>query len=319
MPSLANAQSASATTGEFQVPAGPTLQVGRQRQLARTLLKRKTNELFRHLPSALTGDEEAIHQLRVASRRLRAAIPLLVEKPQGRRATRVRKLLQLLTRTAGSSRDLDVMLTTLDHQLKTSAARTTEEGLLRRRLASARRRGKAKMVSSLLDLKISSLRNDLAVLIARGGPPATVTYERFSALVERDGQALYEGFLAVGARLDAKLLHGLRRQARRVRYAVEVFDQVRHYESKASAPWKELQELIGALHDHHVLAEWLEKQGQSDQKRGNADLAAEAMAQADRARTSMHQCHGQFVAAAPVILVIQGLTALGFRSPAKPV
>jgi CHAD domain-containing protein len=227
-------------------------------------------------------------------------------------------LLQLLTRAAGASRDLDVMLSVYDQQLKSSAARTTEQKLLRRRLASARQRGKTNMVGSLLDLKISLLRSDLAALIAHGGPPATIIYERFSALIERDGLALYEGFSAIGPRLDAKLLHGLRRQARRVRYAVEVFDQVRNYESKATRPWKTLQELIGALHDHYVLAQWLENQAQADQKRGNANLAAEAVAQADSARTGMHRCHDEFLATAPITLVVQGLTALGFRSPTRP-
>ncbi|HEX7509600.1 MAG TPA: CHAD domain-containing protein, partial [Polyangia bacterium] len=81
--------------------AGPTLKADGSNRLAGTLLKRKVSTLFRHFPPALTGDEEAIHQLRVSGRRLRVALPLLVAKPDGRRAERARRLLRQLTRTAG--------------------------------------------------------------------------------------------------------------------------------------------------------------------------------------------------------------------------
>jgi len=313
------AESPTALEAATQVPVvvGPTLPANSGRRLGGTLLRRRVNTLFRHFPAALTGDEEGIHQLRVSGRRLRVALPLLVEHADGRRAARARRLLQLLTRTAGTSRDLDVLLESYDVRLKDVPARTAEQKLLRHRLASARRRGRARMVGSLLDLEISRLRRDLAALIARGGPLPTVVCERFAALCEREGQALHDGFATLGARLDAKALHGLRRRARRLRYAVEVYDQIRNFESVAAKPWKMLQDLIGVLHDHHVLAEWFDQQAQADEKRGNALLAATATAEAAWARATMHRLHEDFLAAQPTTLVAQGLSAIGF-TPAAP-
>jgi CHAD domain-containing protein len=275
------------------------------------------NTLFRNFPAALTGDEEGIHQLRVSGRRLRVALPLLVDKADGRRAGRARRLLQMLTRTAGGSRDLDVLLESYDLRLKDLPERTAEQKLLRHRLASARRRGRARMVGSLLDLEISRLRRDLAALIARGGSSPAIVCERFGTLCEREGQSLHDGFTTLGVRLDAKLLHGLRRRARRLRYAVEVYDQIRGFESAAAKPWKTLQDLIGVLHDHHVLAEWFDKQAQADEKRGNALLAATATAEAAWARATAHRLHEDFLAAQPATIVAQGLAALGVTPGAQ--
>jgi hypothetical protein len=74
------------------------------------LLRTRVKELFRHLPKGLAGDQEAIHQMRVAGRRLQVALPLLAKKPEGRRVRRSLEVLRELTRTAGGSRDLDVSL-----------------------------------------------------------------------------------------------------------------------------------------------------------------------------------------------------------------
>ena len=296
--------------------AGPTLQASGHNRQAVTLLKRKVTALFRHFPAALTGDEEAIHQLRVSGRRLRVALPLLVAKPEGRRAERARTLLRQLTRAAGSSRDLDVLLESYDERLKTVPDRSEEQKLLRHRLASARRRSRARMVDNLLDLEISRLRGDLAGLIARGGPPPSVVCERFATMSAQEFRVLHDGFSKLGARLDAEELHALRRHARRLRYAVEVFDQIRSFESAATKPWKSLQDLIGEIHDHHVLAEWFDRQAKTDHDRGKNALASAAGDEAEWARTAMRRLHAEFLAADPIAIVARGLAALGQPLPA---
>jgi CHAD domain-containing protein len=265
----------------------------------------------------LTGDEEAIHQLRVSGRRLRVALPLLVAKPDGRRAERAQRLLRQLTRTAGSSRDADVLLESYDEHLKALPSRSVEQKVLRHRLASTRRRGRAHMVDNLLDLEISRLRWDLAGLISRGGPPPAIVCERFAAMSAHEFQFLHEGFTKIGAQLDAEKLHALRRRARRLRYAVEVFDQIRSFESSAAKPWKHLQALIGVIHDHHVLAEWYDRQAQNDRKRGNDALATTADDEAAWARATARRLHRELLAANPIAIVARGLAALGQASPSQ--
>jgi CHAD domain-containing protein len=294
---------------------GPTLQASGHNRLAVAMLRRKARTLFRHFPAALTGDEEAIHQLRVSGRRLRVALPLLVAKPDGRRSERASRLLRQLTRAAGGSRDLDVLLQSFDEHLRSLPGRSEEQKLLRHRLANARRRSRERMVDTLLDLEISRLRGDLAGLIARGGPPPFLVCERFATLSARECQFLHDGFTNLGARLDPEKLHGLRRHARRLRYAVEVFDQIRSFESAATKPWKTLQDLIGVIHDHHVLAEWFDGQAKNDRGRGKDTLAAVASDEADWARATIHRLHAEFLAADPLAIVARGLAALG-QAPA---
>jgi CHAD domain-containing protein len=171
------------------------------------------------------------------------------------------------------------------------------------------------MVDDLLDLEISRLRGDLAGLIARGGPPPSIICERFATVSAREFQFVHEGFSKLGSQLDAEELHALRRRARRMRYAVEVFDQIRNFESSATKPWKVLQDLIGVIHDHHVLAEWFDLQEKNDRERGKEALAETARDEAAWARATMHQLHAEFLSADPIAIVARGLAALGQTPP----
>jgi CHAD domain-containing protein len=274
------------------------------------LLKQKTAMLFRHFPAALTGDEEALHQVRVWGRRLRVALRLLSGKPKGRRTLRAQRLLAELTEAAGSARDLDVLLAAFDERLRQVPARTAEQRRLRQHLAARRRSGRARMVARLLDLPIAHLRADLADLASRACPDRALVDGRFRTLCARESRSLLAGFAALGSRLDVVALHALRRRARRLRYGVEVFLQVFGGETSATKPWKSLQDLIGILNDHHVLAEWLAGQAAADAERGRPLLAAAATAEAAWARRTMQRLHDEFLAAGPADLVRRGLAAV---------
>jgi CHAD domain-containing protein len=274
------------------------------------LLKEKARTLFGHFPAAFGGDEEAVHQLRVESRRLRVAVSLVSDNPGGRRTKRARRLLQQLTRTAGSSRDLDVLFEIYDERLQALPTRTPEQACLRKRLADARRRGRRRMVEALLDVEVSQLRADLRELVARGGSPISVVDERVNELAQSEGQPLQEGLDALGALLDPVALHALRRRARRLRYGVDVIQAIAEENRGASKPWKMLQDLIGSIHDRHVLAEWLEAQAAADRKRGNHPMAAAAVADASWARSTMVRLHDEFIAARPHAIVAHGLSLI---------
>ncbi|HEY6554694.1 MAG TPA: CHAD domain-containing protein, partial [Vicinamibacteria bacterium] len=133
------------------------------------LLRQRIRAVFRHLPKGLAGDEEAIHQMRVAGRRLRAALPLLARKPEGRRVHRALRVLRELARTAGASRDLDVGLELLTDRLHAVSPVDPEQRLLRTRLRAARARSRTRMAEALMDLEIARLRRDLRAVVAKGG------------------------------------------------------------------------------------------------------------------------------------------------------
>ena len=66
--------------------------------------------MTRLLPAARDGHAESIRQARVATRRLREALPLLAPGPRGRA---LGKTVRRLTRALGPVRELDVALITL--------------------------------------------------------------------------------------------------------------------------------------------------------------------------------------------------------------
>src|SRR5687767_10967462 len=75
------------------------------------VIRQRLSALSRSLPGARKGDVKQLHQARVASRRLREALPVLATGSRGRKLVRdVRRL----TRALGPVRELDVALLTLD-------------------------------------------------------------------------------------------------------------------------------------------------------------------------------------------------------------
>ena len=78
------------------------------------LLARRAQALNRHFTAALEGSDLAVHQARVAARRLREAVPPLIEGLKHARGRYVCRKLRVVTRTLGTIRELDVALHLVD-------------------------------------------------------------------------------------------------------------------------------------------------------------------------------------------------------------
>jgi CHAD domain-containing protein len=218
------------------------------------LLKRRASEMSRGYPKALVGDVEAVHDLRVAARRLRTAVALLADKPEGRRARRADKALRDLARAAGRGRDLDVGLEILE-----GMPRGLDEGTakLRRSLQSARARARYLSREALLDLDVAHLRRDLRALEASTQLTREEFASRHEALLCRQQESIAADLaLARGGR-DGDALHGVRRAARRLRYAAELAGMVGAANAEAAGRWRKMQTALGKIQDRRVLADWL--------------------------------------------------------------
>lgn len=282
---------------------------------ATPLLRARLRTLSRHLPQALGGVEEEIHQMRVAGRRLRVALPLLATKPHGRRVRRALSILKELTRGGGLSRDLDVGLALLEERLRSLADPSRERGILRRRLRSARTRSRTTMADVLLDLNISKLRRHLRAIVSRRADGIFTVILRLRA-VREDAESFVEDLRLEAGRYDPEALHRLRRRTRRLRYCLEVGDALRGQESEGPVLMKQLQDLLGLSHDAHVLAGWLERQAASAEAAGDATLAEEARSLQGFFLDRSHEHHRAFVEADPPALARRALENLG--PPADP-
>ena len=75
------------------------------------LIRQRLGALRRALPLAEGGDVNGVHQARVATRRLREALPLITRGSRGRKLART---VRRLTQGLGPVRELDVVLLMLE-------------------------------------------------------------------------------------------------------------------------------------------------------------------------------------------------------------
>ena len=78
--------------------------------LSVALLRQRLVSLLKFMPAAQAGDEISVHQARVASRRLREALPVLGARADEAQLDRVQKRVRRITRALGPVRELDVTL-----------------------------------------------------------------------------------------------------------------------------------------------------------------------------------------------------------------
>ncbi len=283
---------------------------------ATPLLRERLRALFDQLPAAMAGDEDAIHEMRVAGRRMRVALPVLARRPEGKRVRRARRVLRQLTRRAGQSRDLDVSLGLLEERLREAGPPSQEARLLHRRLRAARRRSRGRMAEALLDLEIARLRRDLRAILRRRAEPVFTVTLRLRDTRDRQGGRLLEGLAGLGARFEPPVLHGLRRRVRRLRYVAELSERLRGQDLEAPRLFKDLQDQLGRVHDLYVLSEWLSRQAAAAGRRGQVALETAARALAEAALAASRAAHEAFLAANPAETVGRALEAIAVvRTP----
>ena len=238
-----------------------------------TLLTQSTRALFEPYPKALGGGERGVHKLRVAVRKLRVALALLAEKPDGKQRRRADKLLRSIGKAVSASRDLDVGVALIDSYPPRRAAEQPEWLELKRAMLRARTRARRQSRDRLLDLDVAALRRALRKLAPGSALDAAEIEARLRAHAQSEAAELLERLAAARRRFDAERLHQARRRIRRLRYASELENTLSGRESDTMDRWKTLQSPIGDIHDRHVLAAWLEKRAAWTSRTGRASAA----------------------------------------------
>jgi CHAD domain-containing protein len=277
---------------------------------ATPLLKDRVRALFKQLPQALAGDEESIHQMRVAGRRLRVALPLLGHKPHGRRVRRARRILRALTRAAGTSRDLDVSVSLLEARLGERPL-DPERRTLRQRLRAARGRSRTRMAEALMDIDIARVRRDLRRIVSWRAELVFTALLRLRDARDSRGSVILQAMDELGERFDAVALHRLRRRLRRLRYAAELAEKLTGQTTEAPALFRELQDQLGLVRDAYVLSSWLGRQAVAAGARGQTALAAAAREEEAFFLEESQQLHRGYLALSPAAKVRRGLEAMG--------
>jgi CHAD domain-containing protein len=280
------------------------------------LLARRTRQFRSEIKGAFAGDEDAIHELRIAARRLRAALPVLADKPESRHVRRARRLLRRLTRAFGESRDLDVGLPLLEARAKALGS-SRELRALVSSLRRARKEAQRRMQRAIAEFDIDELRHELRTLADRvaddGDALARLRAERARRgrnLLARLRTAHAHTHSSDAAGFDAEALHTIRIRARRLRYVAETLDTLRGHNTRAPALFKELQDELGSVHDAHVLGEWLGAQAAAFEAEKERATAAQARALARFFAQQAEKQHREFMATAPITRVRRALAIM---------
>ncbi len=230
-------------------------------------------------------DPEALHQMRVGLRRLRTTVSrfaIAVDLPQPVSHKNIGKIAHRL----GNLRDLDVLKEALETVYKPNLPRKEQESLQIAFDALDKQREDAlvDVKAALKDERYKSLKKELKEWLEQPNyqPQASLPIQQVLPdllLTEASSFLLHPGWL-VGTQTSGleivvpkdweaqnieqelatsgEVLHSLRKQAKRLRYQMELFTDLysESYEAYVEEV-KSIQEILGSIQDNVVLSEWL--------------------------------------------------------------
>jgi len=232
-------------------------------EVVRAAIAAGTRRLVAHDPGVrLGGDDEDVHQARVATRRLRSDLatfrPLLDEVW----VAEVRSELGWLADELGAVRDADVLLARLRRQAEQlGKADALAAATLLRSLDAERAQARSRAGEALQTPRYTTLLDRLVV--AGAAPPLTEAAdqradEAVPSLVVRSWRHLAKAVDQVGEDSPDELLHEVRKKAKRCRYACEAVVAVVGRDAKQmGAAVAGVQEVLGDLQDAAVAELWL--------------------------------------------------------------
>jgi CHAD domain-containing protein len=246
-----------------------------------------TLRLFRHEAGVRIGeDPEAVHQARVATRRIRSTLRTFSSLLDQEWTDRLRDDLKWLANLLGDVRDTDVLLERFSEHLAALPAEDAKPGRrLLDRLNSQRDQARRRLLGGMATDKYARLLEDL---VAAAAAPALLpgadrpAAEVMPPLVAKPWKKLRKAVRKAGDDPSDHELHQIRIRAKRARYAAEAVEPVigKPAEDFADA----ISDLQGVLGDHQdaVVGEaWLREAAGS--ARRDAAVAAGLLIAAERA------------------------------------
>jgi len=242
--------------------------------------------LTAQIPDAQRGEPEPVHQVRVAARRLRAAVRLFAPYVSSIRPKVMDERLKWLGRQAGAVRDLDV----LDAMLHERAKKL--DPLIGKNLEPLFEEVRVRRAKAANDLARSLSSSRYKSLIARLSAPIAITHRGDAAFGAVAGD-LFAPMLKSVIRAGDKMhgnptpddLHRLRKRAKASRYALEMMLAIDKKQLGAMLNGLEdLQDLVGDYHDAAVAAAWITEFAASRQMPAAVAFASGALAESFRRR-----------------------------------
>ncbi|MCA9537833.1 MAG: CHAD domain-containing protein [Myxococcales bacterium] len=212
------------------------------------------------------ADTEALHDFRVALRRLRATLGAWTEVLAPEITSRDRKTLRKVLRSTSEGRDAEVMLQWIEGRRgellpKHEAARRWFAKRLeaRKKAAYAETRAQVRAGYQAMRADLESRLRHLTIEIdVLAPPPPPTSFGRaLAAALQAQMMVLAERLSAVASLADAERLHAARIDAKRLRYLLEPVAEALEPARAFVRECKRLQDVLGEFQDASVLAEAL--------------------------------------------------------------
>jgi CHAD domain-containing protein len=209
------------------------------------------------------GEAEDVHQMRVATRRLRSTLRVFRPALEGPWTDRLRRRLSALADVLGDARDADVMLMRLDERIATLPdvdARSAEP--LRTKLEQQCTAARAHLLEHLDGTTHKRLLSTLSDAAARPRFAASAPTEPLIASASEAWASLAAAIDALPEEPSADELHRVRLRTKRVRYTAETLAPVTdggalRFARRAA----DLQDVLGRIQDARVARSWLRSVG----------------------------------------------------------
>lgn len=241
--------------------------------------------------SRLGEDPEAVHDMRVATRRMRAAMRVFAESLESKRAKDVRDGLRDTARALGAVRDLDVLIGNVD-DFRESLPADRQQGLpgMIEEWRVKRWKARKALIRHLDSKEFSSFKREMDKFLdeeisppdqTEGAQPYQVRHRIGNSIIEH-----YEAVRAFEALPDEPTItqiHALRIAGKYFRYTLEFFrDALPKDASAMIRDITRLQDNLGELHDADVAStlvrDYLGARNQDDMPPGIAAYLAHLQA-----------------------------------------
>ena len=262
------------------------------------LLERRTRALKRQLAAAVGGKDTGVHQARVASRRLREALPVLTEGLTHTKAGKANRKIRRLTQALGTVRELDVTLHLIDELAERPDIPRVALGEVRALVIEERERRRAVMLARLEHVDATKLARRLeAVRQSLMKPAATHAWRAaLAARIARRARRLEAAIDEAGQIYEPEGLHNVRIAAKKLRYGLEIADESGATPcAPALRTIKRVQDTLGRLHDLQVLQHHVAAVGAAPRKgRSTPDAGLAVLSR--RIEDECRHLHGRYVA-----------------------
>jgi CHAD domain-containing protein len=300
--------------------AGPVL---------RRVFDKRHRALEKHLAAALEGDGKAVHQARVATRRLREALPVVgagLPENDEKQVRKLRRRMRKLTCLLGAVRQCDVAIGMLEQHQTAGLVTAPAAELVHAVLQQERDAARTTLIESLDEQRVARWMHDVELFNEQLGEPHSVRHGSGGThgSGSTDGSRVTDGSWRIvlarrllsrsdalrvamndaGMLFVSERLHSVRKALKRMRYSVELAAELGGRKLDAMlAELKDGQDTLGELHDTDVLMTYVDR---AKETAPPADAAVHASLESllTRLEAERHTLHARYLTHQPQLLVL---------------